>query len=74
MWACLVHHVSLIIKCVLVMNLFVWCMSGAPCVFDGKTCARDKLIYVVCHVWLMVKLTECALVTSLLVWCMSSVP
>ena len=34
----------------LVTNLFVWCMSGAPCVFDGKMCACDELIRVV-HVW-----------------------
>ena len=27
--------------------LFVWCKSCAPCVFDGKTCARDELICVV---------------------------
>ena len=28
----------------LVMSLFVWCMSGAPHAFDGKTCACDELI------------------------------
>ena len=39
---------------VLVTSLFVWCMSGAPRVFDGKMCARDELIRVVCHMWLMV--------------------
>ena len=50
----------LVTKRVLVTSLFVWCMSGAPrkprapCVIDGKTCARDKLIRVVHHVWLMV--------------------
>ena len=32
------------------VSLFMWCMSGTPRVFDGKTCAHDKLIHVV-HVW-----------------------
>ena len=32
----------------------MWCMSGVPRVFDGKTCARDGLIRVVYHVWLTV--------------------
>ena len=38
-------------------SLFVWCMSGAPCVFDGKMYARDELIHVVHHLWLTVNLT-----------------
>ena len=38
-------------------SLFVWCISGAPCVFHGKTCAHDELIRVVRHVWLTVNLT-----------------
>ena len=28
-------------------SLFMWGMSGAPHVFDGKMCARDNLICVV---------------------------
>ena len=39
---------------VLVMSLFVWCMSGALHVFDDKTYTRDELICLVCHVWLIV--------------------
>ena len=52
--ACLVRHVCLMVKRALVTSLFVWCMSGAPHVFDSKMCAFDELIRVVCHVWLMV--------------------
>ena len=37
-------------------SLFVWCMSSALRVFDGKTCTRDELIRVVHHVWLTVNL------------------
>ena len=54
----------------LVTSLFVWCMSDAPHVFDGKTCVRDELINVVQNIWVMVV----ALMTSLLMWCISSVP
>ena len=39
---------------VLVMSLFVWCMSGALHVFDDKMYTRDELICLVCHVWLIV--------------------
>ena len=42
----------LMVKLVLVTSLFIWRMSGAPLVFDGKMCARDELIHVVRHVWL----------------------
>ena len=38
----------------LVMSLFVWCMSDVPRVFDDKTCTRDELTCVVCHMWLTV--------------------
>ena len=31
-------------------NFFMWCMSGAPHVFDSKTCTRVELTRVV-HVW-----------------------
>ena len=34
--------------------LLVWCMSGAPRVFDSKTCTRVELIRVVRHMYLMV--------------------
>ena len=36
--------------------LLVWCMSGAPHVFDSKTYARVKLIHVVRHMYLMVNM------------------
>ena len=39
---------------VLITSLLVWCMSGVPRVFDGKTCTRDDLIRVVPHMWLTV--------------------
>ena len=39
---------------VLVVSLFVWCMSGVPRVFDDEMCARDELISVVRHVCLTV--------------------
>ena len=32
----------------------MWSMSDVPCVFDGKTCARDELICVAHHMWLTV--------------------
>ena len=41
-------------KRALVTSLFMWCISGAPHVSDGKTCTRDKLIRVMHHVWLTV--------------------
>ena len=37
------------VKCALMMSLFVWCMSGASCVFE--------VICVVHHLWLIVNLT-----------------
>ena len=33
----------------LTTSLFVWCMSDAARVFDGKTCACDELIHVGAH-------------------------
>ena len=36
--------------------LLGWCISGAPHIFDSKTCTRVKLIRVMRHVWLMVNL------------------
>ena len=47
--ACLVWHVYLMVKCALMMSLFVWSMSGASRAF-GKTCTRDELIRVVHHI------------------------
>ena len=38
----------------LVISLFVWCMSGGPCAFEGKICTHNELIHVVYHVWLTV--------------------
>ena len=35
----------------------MWCMSGAPRIFDGKMCAHDEVIRVVRHMWLTVNLT-----------------
>ena len=52
--ACLVCHVYLMVKRVLVTRLFVWCMSGVPRVFDSIMCTHDELIHVVHHVWLTV--------------------
>ena len=45
----------------------MWCMSGAPRVFDGKMCARDELLHVV-HVWRAIFDGKHALVTSLSMW------
>ena len=33
---CLVRHVYLMGKHALMTSLFMWCMTGAPCVFNGN--------------------------------------